>query len=129
MSPGASIQSRVPKPSRAPICAVNISNNVGQSQHENWALKDKSRINISIIPWFGQGFFFKFISFHNWGKDSGLQYSDYWQMYLCILNPPPILSTIWSSVLISPLLSHKFSLKKFVPYMPLNFFLKKEAPQ
>ena len=46
-----------------------------------------SRINISIIPWTGQGFFFKFISLRNWGKGSD---SDYWEMYLCTLTPPPL---------------------------------------
>ena len=56
-----------------------------QGQNENWTwnnlynllivtikLKDKSRINTSIIPWIGQGFFFKFISLHDWRKFSDL---------------------------------------------------------
>ena len=51
-------------------------------------LKDKSRINISIVTWTGQGFFFKFTSLHNWGKGSDLQSSDYWQIYLCTFFPP-----------------------------------------
>ena len=39
-------------------------------------------MNPSVILWTGQGFIFKGISLHDWGKNSDLQRLDYWKMHL-----------------------------------------------
>ena len=73
----------------------------GQGQHENWTSNNlwnlliTSRINTFIIPWIHQGFFFKFIYLHNWGKCSDLQSSHCLKMHLWT---PPHLFIIWSLV-------------------------------
>ena len=83
-------QSRVPKPSWEPICAVNFSNNISRSG-PTWKLNMKrpfKPLNSKLKDKYfhDQSFFFKFISLHNWWKFSDLQSSYYWEMYLCTFS-------------------------------------------
>ena len=57
-----------------------------------------------------RAFLFKSISFHNWGKCSGLQSSDYWKMNL--LLP-------WKDLIRTPCLEHSHPHKFFLISLPL----------
>ena len=98
----------------------------GQGQHENWTWTDlsnllivNSRINTSMIRAFSSSLYpsiigenFQIYSLHITGK--------------CICLPAPLICMIWSLVSCVEFIKELF-LKKFVPYLPWNAFLKKDV--